>query len=62
MTDADSDPQGGFPGLVAPDGAVALFDTAASAQKPQAVVDAMNRALGAIMRRSIAGSMAAAHR
>ena len=36
-----------FPGLVAPDGSPWHYlDTAASAQKPQAVVDAMNRALG----------------
>ena len=36
-----------FPGLVAPDGSPWHYlDTAASAQKPQAVLDAMNRALG----------------
>ncbi|MEC8836499.1 MAG: aminotransferase class V-fold PLP-dependent enzyme, partial [Pseudomonadota bacterium] len=36
-----------FPGLVAPDGSPWHYlDTAASAQKPQAVVDAMKRALG----------------
>lgn len=36
-----------FPGLIAPDGSPWHYlDTAASAQKPQAVVDAMNRALG----------------
>ncbi|MBO9504138.1 cysteine desulfurase [Qipengyuania flava] len=36
-----------FPGLVAPDDSPWHYlDTAASAQKPQAVVDAMNRALG----------------
>lgn len=36
-----------FPGLFAPDGSPWHYlDTAASAQKPQAVLDAMNRALG----------------
>ncbi len=36
-----------FPGLVAPDGSLWHYlDTAASAQKPQAVLGAMNRALG----------------
>lgn len=36
-----------FPGLVTPDGDVWHYlDTAASAQKPQAVIDAMSRALG----------------
>ena len=36
-----------FPGLVTPEGEVWHYlDTAASAQKPQAVVDAMSRALG----------------
>ncbi|MEE3156413.1 MAG: aminotransferase class V-fold PLP-dependent enzyme, partial [Pseudomonadota bacterium] len=36
-----------FPGLVAPDGSPWHYlDTAASAQKPLAVLGAMNRALG----------------
>ena len=36
-----------FPGLVTPDGAPWHYlDTAATAQKPQAVIDAMSRALG----------------
>lgn len=48
MTDAATlTRKANFPGLVAPDGSPWHYlDTAASAQKPQAVVDAMNRALG----------------
>ena len=48
MTDAETlTRKADFPGLVAPDGSPWHYlDTAASAQKPQAVVDAMNRALG----------------
>ena len=48
MTDAGTlTRKADFPGLVAPDGSPWHYlDTAASAQKPQAVVDAMNRALG----------------
>ena len=37
-----------FPGLVGPDGrAWHYLDTAATAQKPQAVIDAVTRAIGA---------------
>ena len=36
-----------FPGLLGPDGTPWHYlDTAATAQKPQAVIDAMSRALG----------------
>ena len=39
--------RGDFPGLIMPDGAPWHYlDTAASAQKPRAVIDAMSRALG----------------
>ena len=48
MTDAATlNRKADFPGLVAPDGSPWHYlDTAASAQKPQAVLGAMNRALG----------------
>lgn len=48
MTDAETlTRKADFPGLVAPDGSPWHYlDTAASAQKPQAVLGAMNRALG----------------
>ena len=48
MTDAGTlTRKADFPGLVAPDGSPWHYlDTAASAQKPQAVLGAMNRALG----------------
>ena len=42
-----TDRKADFPGLVTPDGEVWHYlDTAASAQKPQAVIDAMSAALG----------------
>lgn len=48
MTVLTADQHAAFPGLVTPDGARWHYlDTAATAQKPQAVIDAMSRALGA---------------
>ena len=43
----DADKKADFPGLLTPEGAPWHYlDTAATAQKPQAVIDAMSRALG----------------